>query len=145
MNERKPAQTREEAIDQTAREWLETVRQSGNVDYSFDDARRRVAKANRQGDRKRDVVLSSKASQWLRLDPGGASRNVDLPGVAEGLEDSDGAWFMVLNTANAAEDLTVRDPAGATVATVSQNQRALFVGTGGETWAHMGIETIALS
>lgn len=53
MNERKPAQTREEAIDQTAREWLETVRQSGNVDYSFDDARRRVAKANRQGDRKR--------------------------------------------------------------------------------------------
>ena len=36
-------------------------------------------------------------------------------------------------------------PAGGTVATVSQNERALFVGTGGEAWAHMGIETIALS
>jgi hypothetical protein len=92
-----------------------------------------------------DVTLSAKSSQWLRLDPGGASRNVDLPGVAEDLEDSDGAWFMILNTADAAEDLVVRNPAGATVATVSQNERALFVGTGGETWAHMGIETIALS
>ncbi|MCK5089644.1 MAG: hypothetical protein KAI41_11375 [Hyphomicrobiaceae bacterium] len=92
-----------------------------------------------------DVVLTAKASQWLRLDPGGASRNVDLPGMAEGLDDSDGAWFLILNTADAAEDLTIRDPAGATVATVGQNERALFVGTGAEAWIHMGIETIALT
>lgn len=92
-----------------------------------------------------DVVLTAKASQLLRLDPGGASRNVDLPGATEGLTNSDGASYLILNTANAAEDLTVRDPAGATVAVISQNERALFVGLGGEAWAHMGIETIALS
>jgi hypothetical protein len=53
MREDKPAGTREEAIDQTAREWLDTVRRAGNTDYTFDDARRRVARANRLGDRKR--------------------------------------------------------------------------------------------
>lgn len=54
MSERKPAATREEAIDQTAREWLDTVHRAGNKDYTFDDARRRVAEANRLGDRKRN-------------------------------------------------------------------------------------------
>jgi len=54
MSERKPAKTREEAIDQTASDWLASVKRSGNSEYTFDDARRRVAKANRQGDRKRD-------------------------------------------------------------------------------------------
>jgi hypothetical protein len=92
-----------------------------------------------------DLVLSAKSSQWLRINPGLAPRSVDLPGTAQDLEDSDGAWFMVLNTATGATAITVRDPAGATVATLSQNERALFVGTGAEAWVHMGIETIALS
>jgi hypothetical protein len=70
---------------------------------------------------------------------------VDLPGVDEDLPDNDGRFYMILNTADAAEDLTIRNPAGATVVTISQNERAIVVGTGAAAWAHMGIETIALT
>lgn len=92
-----------------------------------------------------DVQLTPKTSQLLKIDPGGAGRNVDLPGPDEGLANSDGNAFLITNTADAAEDLTVRNPAGATVVTISQNERALVIGTGGAAWDHMGIETIALS
>lgn len=89
--------------------------------------------------------LTAKSGNFQRLDPGGAGRNVDLPGPAEGLVDSDGVVFLIMNAADAAEALTVRNPAGATVATIGQNERAILVGTGGAAWTHMGIETIALT
>ena len=89
--------------------------------------------------------LTSKTSQFLRLDPGGGARNVDLPGIADGLDDNDGRFYWILNTADAAEALTVRNPAGATIVTISQNERCLVVGAGAESWVHMGIETIALT
>lgn len=58
------------------------------------------------------------------LDPGGAGRNVDLPA------DSIGQRFYVVNTADAAEDLTVRDDGDNTIAVVSQNEAAEFINTG---------------
>ena len=91
------------------------------------------------------VILTARSSQMLRLDPGGANRNVDLPGPDEGIEDNNGLNYTILNTADAAENLVVRNPAGATVATVSQNERCTFVGVGAQVWAHMGITTIALT
>lgn len=89
--------------------------------------------------------LTAKSSQFLRLDPGGAGRNVDLPGPDEGLEDNNGRQYMIVNTADAAENLTVRDPDGSTVAVVSQNERCIFIGTGAKAWQHLGIESIALA
>ncbi len=62
------------------------------------------------------------------LDPGGAGRNVDLPAEAEGLA------YAIVNTADAAETLTVREDAGATtIATVAQNERAICY-CDGPTW-----------
>lgn len=58
------------------------------------------------------------------LDPGGAGRNVDLPA------DSVGQAFLVVNTADAAEDLTVRDADDNTIHAVSQDEAAYFVNTG---------------
>jgi len=66
------------------------------------------------------------------LDPGGAGRNVDLPG------DSIGQAYLVVNTADAAEDLTVRDADDNTVAVVSQNEAAYFVNTGSGYTALLG-------
>lgn len=92
-----------------------------------------------------DRQLTAKSGNCQHLDPGGANRNVDLPGPEEGLVDSDGVAFLILNAADAAENLVVRNPAGATVVTLNQNERALVVGTGGTAWTHMGVETIALT
>jgi hypothetical protein len=85
------------------------------------------------------------AYDLIVFDPGGAARNVDLPGQAQGLPDSDGVYFLIMNAADAAENLVVRNPAGATVVTLNQNERAWVVGTGGAAWTHMGVETIALT
>lgn len=93
-----------------------------------------------------DLQLTARSAQYLALDPGGASRNVTLPGADEDVSDNDGMLYTVVNTANAAEDLVVREPVGGfPVATVSQNERATFAGTGGATWVHLGIVTISLS
>lgn len=60
----------------------------------------------------------------IPLDPGGAGRNVDLPATT----NLEGHEFTIINTADAAEDLTVRlTGGGATVATISQSEHAHFV------------------
>lgn len=62
----------------------------------------------------------------VEFDPGGAGRNVDLPATT----NLAGHRFLIVYTADAAEDLTVRLTAGgATVATVSQNEHAVFTCT----------------
>ena len=76
------------------------------------------------------VTLTGRSGRVQRLDPGGATRTVDLPGPSEGIYDTDGHWFLVQNTADAAENLTIRDPANATVGTLTKGQTGLFFGTG---------------
>lgn len=87
-----------------------------------------------------DKTLGLTDATLQRLDPGGSSRDVDLP--AEG--DSQGKSYRIVNTADAAEDLVVKDDGGSTVATVSQNEAAWFF-CNGTAWKHGGIETIAQS
>ena len=71
-----------------------------------------------------DKTVSRTDSQRQVLDPGGAGRNVDLPADEEGLE------YVIVNTADGAEDLTVRDSDTNTVVTVSQNESARVMNTG---------------
>lgn len=45
--------TRSEAIDEVAKDYMRTAHKLGNTDYTFSEARERVALANRRGDAKR--------------------------------------------------------------------------------------------
>ncbi|WP_328465526.1 hypothetical protein OHA21_43820 [Actinoplanes sp. NBC_00393] len=60
--------------------------------------------------------------QGFAFDPGGAARNVDLPAAA----NCAGAYLMISNTADAAEIITVRTSAGATILTPTQAEAALL-------------------
>jgi hypothetical protein len=86
------------------------------------------------------LTLTDQYRQILRLDPGGSARDVNLP--AEAI--SNGLAFEIVNTADAAENLVVKDDAGGTVVTISQNEKATVV-CDGATWYHTGIVSIALS
>ena len=86
------------------------------------------------------VTMHAGWQNFAKLDPGGAHRDVTLP--AE--EGNSGMWFLILNTAAAAENLVVKDDAAATIVTISQNEAAI-VTCDGSSWEHMGIITIALS
>lgn len=77
------------------------------------------------------LVVDADSPPLLWLDPGGAGRNVDLPAEA----DSDGLFFYVVNAADAAENLTVRNDAGGTVGVVGQAEMGFFV-CDGTTWRH---------
>lgn len=63
------------------------------------------------------------------LDPGGAGRDVTLPAEAV----SSGVDFMIHNSADAAEVLTVKDDGGGTICTPTQNETA-YVFCDGSTW-----------
>ena len=64
------------------------------------------------------------------LDPGGAGRDVTLPAEAS----STGRLFIIVNTADAAEVLTVKNDNGDTICTPTQNEAAILV-CNGTTWA----------
>lgn len=68
------------------------------------------------------LTMDADMSPLLTLDPGGAGRTVLLPPEEEGLT------FVIINAADAAEDLTVKEDSGTTtIATVSQAESALLV------------------
>lgn len=83
------------------------------------------------------TTLTVSSTKFQRLDPGGANRDVTLP--AE--ENNGGMWFYIINSANAAENLVVKDDAGSTIVTIEQSQAA-FVACSGSAWkgfAHMAV------
>lgn len=87
-----------------------------------------------------NLTLTNLYRKYLRIDPGGSARDVNLPDEAS----SNGLIFVILNTADAAENLVVKDDGGATIVTISQNERSTVV-CDGTSWYHMGIDSIALS
>lgn len=61
---------------------------------------------------------------YIVLDPGGAARNVDLPATT----NVAGHSVTIINSADAAEALTVRLTAGgATIGTIDQSENATFI------------------
>ena len=85
-------------------------------------------------------TLTRADQNFQKLDPGGSARDVVLPAEAS----SSGTWYYILNAADAAENLVVKDDGGATIVTISQNEAAIVI-CNGNAWIHMGIITIALS
>ena len=65
------------------------------------------------------------------LDPGGANRDVNLPAEAAANHA-----FVIVNTANADENLVVKSDAPATIVTVGQNQLGILF-SDGTTWKGM--------
>ena len=78
--------------------------------------------------------LTPQDAQFQLLDPGGSSRNVDLP--AE--EASQGLFFVIKNTADATENLVVRNDNGDTKETLAEDKWGIFV-CDGTSWETMGV------
>lgn len=73
------------------------------------------------------ATLTRLSPRMIALDPGGANRNVTLPtGV-------DGDLFVIYNSADAAENLVIKNPATTTIATLSRGMTGIFVCSAG-TW-----------
>lgn len=76
------------------------------------------------------LTLTTEHPPLIVVDPGGAGRTVLLPAEASSL----GLTFIIKNTADAAEDLTVKEDSNTTtIGTVSQNEAAFFF-CDGVTW-----------
>lgn len=67
--------------------------------------------------------------QVLKMDPGGASRNVTLPAV----EDCEGFELFIINGADQAENLVIKNAGATTIVTIGQDQ-AGFVYCDGGAW-----------
>jgi hypothetical protein len=74
-------------------------------------------------------TLTTTSERLQFLDPDGAGRDVNLP--AEG--SSSGLSFVIINMADGAEDLTVKDDSPATIITVGQDEIG-FVFCNGTVW-----------
>lgn len=76
-----------------------------------------------------NLTLTKLSSQVQVLDPGGASRNVTLPAVTP---SDEGYAFLFINTADAAETLTVKNAAGTDLQVIPQGGRGqVFVSSAG--------------
>jgi hypothetical protein len=81
-----------------------------------------------------------------KLDPGGAGRTVTLDGTTTGAGGRSGAMRVIVNAADAAEDLTVKDASANTIGTVSQNELGVFMTKSSDnTWTLAYLQSIALS
>lgn len=80
------------------------------------------------------VTIAKENAPFLNFDPGGATRTVDFPAPDSELE---GALFIINNWADAAEDLTIRNSAAATILTISQNEAGVVFYAGGVTYGRL--------
>lgn len=86
------------------------------------------------------LTLSGRYPQILKLDPGGAHRDVTLDAESA----AGGLYRRIINAADAAENLVVKSDAPATIATINQNEQGEFYCDGTD-WILLAITTIALS
>jgi hypothetical protein len=76
-------------------------------------------------------TLTASSAEYQLLDPGGAHRDVTLPAALKGLT------FTIKNTADAAENLVIKNAAAATIDTLGQNELGIFV-CDGTNWRTLG-------
>ena len=86
------------------------------------------------------VTLGDTYPGVLKLDPGGAGREPTLDPIAT----SSGLYRRIINAADAAENLVVKNVAADTIATINQNEQGEFY-CDGVAWHLIAIMAIALS
>lgn len=89
-----------------------------------------------------NITLDNSYPVICKLDPGGSAR--DITAQAESAE-FEGRVHLIINAADAAENLVFKDASGNTVGTVNQNEAGLFYNQGTSGWTLVAIWTIALS
>lgn len=94
------------------------------------------------------TALDATYPSILKLDPGGAARDVTLD--AEESIPSTGLYRRIVNAADASENLVVKNDAGSTIGTINQNEQGEFYNAGAQdgtasAWVLINITTIALS
>lgn len=87
-----------------------------------------------------NLTLDDTYPSLLKLDPGGLARDVTLPAEAT----NEGVFVWIVNAADAAENLVVKDDSPATIATINQNEEGIFF-CDGTSWILFRVATIALS
>lgn len=88
-----------------------------------------------------NITLDSTYPAIVKLDPNnGGGRDVTLEAEAS----SNGLRRMIINGADAAENLVIKDDGGATISTLAQNTAGHFY-CNGTAWSLVYKETIALS
>jgi len=87
-----------------------------------------------------NITLNETYPNRLKLDPNGGNRDVTLDAVAT----SNGLWYQIVNSADAAENLVVKNVGGDTIVTINQNEEAI-VWCDGTAWIRYRVATIALS
>jgi len=93
-------------------------------------------------------VIGDADSMMLKMDPGGAHRDVTLPAEAD--VTPSGRMYWIINAADAAENLVIKNDGGGTIATANQNESALVYNAGKSngvesSWVLVAIIGIALS
>ena len=73
-------------------------------------------------------VIADSDAMILKMDPAGSNRDVTLPAEAE--VGPSGRMYWIINAADAAENLVIKDDGGATIATANQNESALVYNAG---------------
>jgi hypothetical protein len=87
-----------------------------------------------------NLTLTADYPEILKIDPGGSARDVTLETPVCAMRR------RIINAADAAENLVVKDVSPATVATINQNEEAEFWYPGtGSAWSLICVKTIALS
>lgn len=92
-----------------------------------------------------NITLDDTYPGILKLDPGGSARDVTLEGAAATDGASDGLLRWIVNAADAAENLVVKDGAASTIATINQNESAVVFHDADDGWILVAIVAIALS
>ena len=86
------------------------------------------------------IALTEKSRQIQALDPDGAHRNVTLP------PERDGLAYLIVNWANAGENLVILNDAAGGVCTIGQNTFGIVI-CQGTTWysATFAVTTVAVA
>lgn len=92
-----------------------------------------------------NITVDDTYPSLLKLDPNGSARDVTLEGSAATDTASNGVFRWIVNAADAAENLVVKDGAGSTIATINQNEEAIFFHDSDGGWVLFRVATIALS
>lgn len=69
-----------------------------------------------------DETLDDSTGCFVKRDPGGSARNLTMPTET----GRAGAFYWLVNAADAAENITVKDSGGSTVVTLNQNDSAVL-------------------